>query len=107
MTWLIWITFVTAALLEVGGDATVRLGLRGHKPLLIVLGCFLLATYGILVNTVRWDFSKLLGIYVACFAITSVFWGRFVFRENVSPAVWLGVVLIAAGGLLIQFEPKF
>ena len=53
---------VTAALLEVGGDA--GLGLRGSRPALILLGMLLLAAYGVAVNQVRWDFARLLGVYV-------------------------------------------
>jgi len=34
---------VVAALLEVGGDAIIRRGLRSHKPALILVGCATLA----------------------------------------------------------------
>ena len=106
-TWLIWIVFIAAALLEVGGDAVVRSGLRGGQPLLIALGCALLGAYGVMVNTVKWDFSRMLGVYVAVFAVISVCWGRFVFREEVPPMVWVGLAVIVAGGLIIQFAAKF
>ena len=86
MSWLITVIFLAAALLEVGGDAVVRSGLRGNQPLIVALGCLLLGAYGVMVNLVRWDFSRLLGVYVAVFAVISVCWGRFVFREDV-PAV--------------------
>ena len=107
MTWLITVIFLAAALLEVGGDAVVRSGLRGSQPLIVALGCLLLGAYGVMVNLVRWDFSRLIGVYVAVFAVTSVCWGRFVFHENVPAVVWLGLVLIVAGGLLIQSGMKF
>ena len=107
MTWIIPLILIAAALLEVGGDAVVRSGLRGSHPLIVALGCLLLAAYGVMVNLVRWDFSRLLGVYVAVFAVVSVCWGRFVFRENVPAMVWLGLGLIVAGGLLIQSGTKF
>lgn len=107
MTSLITVIFIAAALLEVGGDAVVRAGLRGSQPLIVVAGCLLLGAYGVMVNLVRWDFSQLLGVYVAVFAVISVCWGRFVFHENVPTLVWLGLTLIVAGGLLIQFGTKF
>ena len=94
--------FVAAALLEVGGDAVVRLGLRGRKWPLILGGCLMLAAYGLVVNLVRWDFSKLLGAYVAVFALASVLAGRFWFREAVPPSTWVGLGLILLGGLVIQ-----
>ena len=98
-----WLVFLTAALLEVAGDAVIRKGLRGGGWALILGGCFLLAGYGIVVNLVKWDFSKLLGVYVAVFALVSVTVGRFVFGEPVPLTTWAGVEIIVLGGLLIQF----
>ena len=69
----------------------------------IVAGGLMLAAYGLLVNTVRWDFSKLLGVYVAVFALVSVLCGRFVFGEEVPLATWLGLAIIVIGGMVIQF----
>jgi small multidrug resistance family-3 protein len=53
---------LTAAFLEVGGDAVIRLGLRGSRPALVGFGMALLALYGVAVNQVRWDFGRLLGV---------------------------------------------
>lgn len=98
-----WLVFLGAALLEVGGDAVVRRGLRGANVIVIVAGGLMLAGYGLLVNTVRWDFSRLLGVYVAVFALVSVMCGRFVFGESVPNSTWAGLAIIMAGGLVIQF----
>jgi small multidrug resistance family-3 protein len=98
----IGLVFVAAALLEVIGDAVVRHGLRGRSVLWIVLGSSALALYGLMVNSVPWDFSKLMGVYVGFFAATSVLIGRFAFRENVPVTTWLGLALIIGGGLCIQ-----
>ncbi len=94
--------FVAAALLEVGGDAVVRQGLRGQKGLVVLAGCSTLAAYGLVVNLVKWDFSRLLGAYVAVFALVSVLVGRFWFREAVPTSTWVGLGLILLGGLVIQ-----
>jgi small multidrug resistance family-3 protein len=94
--------FVAAALLEVGGDAVIRQGLRGQKWPLILGGCLMLAVYGVVVNLVKWDFSKLLGVYVAVFALVSVLAGRFWFREAVATSTWVGLAIIVLGGLVIQ-----
>ena len=59
-----------------------------------------------LVNQVRWDFSRLLGVYVGAFALVSVLCGRLLFRESVPPTTWVALLLIIAGGLVIQFGPK-
>jgi len=92
--------------LEVGGDAVVRKGLRSGSLAIIALGCVMLGSYGVVVNSVTWDFSKLLGVYVAFFALLSVLYGRFLFDENVPVSTWAGCSLIVAGGLLIQFGQK-
>lgn len=98
-----WLIFTVAALLEVGGDAVVRRGLRGRSSVWLWLGCAILADYGLVVNSVKWDFSKLLGVYVGFFAVVSVLIGRFVLRETVPLTTWCGLALIVLGGLLIQF----
>ena len=74
--------------------------------MIIVIGCLLLGSYGVIVNLVKWDFSRLLGVYVAVFAVVSVCWGKFIFHESVPPVVWVGLGLIVVGGLLIQFGVK-
>ncbi len=94
--------FVAAALLEVGGDAVVRQGLRGRSLTLVAVGGLMLATYGVVVNLVKWDFSRLLGAYVAVFALVSVLIGRIWFREAVPASTWIGLGLILLGGLVIQ-----
>jgi len=106
VTPLAWLIFVGAALLEVGGDAVVRKGLRGSSPMMILFGGAMLAFYGVVVNTVKWDFSRLLGVYVAVFALISVLFGRFVFKEDVPVATWAGLAVIIAGGMIIQFGDK-
>jgi drug/metabolite transporter superfamily protein YnfA len=102
MMYCAWFIFIAAALLEVGGDAVIRKGLRGNSLAVIVIGCVMLGCYGVVVNTVRWDFSKLLGVYVAIFAIVSVLFGRLVFRENIPVSTWIGLIVII-GAMIIQF----
>ena len=98
-----WMVFVAAAVLEVGGDAVVRRGLRSRGVGLILLGGAVLAGYGVVVNSVKWDFSKLLGVYVGFFAAVSIAVGRCFFREAIPATTWLGLALIILGGLVIQF----
>ena len=106
MNYLAWMVFMGAAILEVGGDAIVRKGLRGRILLVVLAGCCVLGAYGVVVNIVKWDFSKLLGVYVAVFAMVSVLFGRFAFKESIPGATWLGLLLIVAGGVVIQFGSK-
>ncbi len=102
MPFVAWLIFIVAAILEVGGDALIRQGLRGDRLAIIVIGCLTLGGYGLVVNMVKWDFAKLLGVYVALFAVVSVCVGRFVFKEHVPLATWLGLSLIIVGALVIQ-----
>jgi len=103
MTPVAWLTFIGAAILEVGGDAMIRKGLQKTSFAFIISGVVVLGCYGLVVNIVKWDFSKLLGVYVAVFALISVLFGLFVFKENVPGSTWVGLVLIVMGGMVIQF----
>jgi drug/metabolite transporter superfamily protein YnfA len=106
MTYFAWFVFIAAAILEVGGDAVVRKGLRGSGVLVILMGAAMLGLYGVVVNTVKWDFSRLLGVYVAVFALISILFGRFVFDENIPGSTWIGLSVIICGGMIIQFGDK-
>jgi len=100
---LAWLIFIVAAALEVSGDALIRKGLEGNGLALIGVGCLALSCYGLIVNLVKWDFSKLLGVYVGVFALLSVLTGRVVLDEDVPISTWLGLGFILVGGLVIQF----
>jgi small multidrug resistance family-3 protein len=100
---LAWLIFVAAATLEVGGDAIVRRGLRGSGWVFLVVGCAMLAGYGLVVNLVKWDFSQMLGVYVAVFALVSILAGHFIFGEQIPATTWIGLGIIVLGGLVIQF----
>jgi drug/metabolite transporter superfamily protein YnfA len=101
-----WLIFFGAAALEVSGDAVIRKGLHGGGWAFIAGGCLLLAGYGLIVNLVKWDFSKLLGVYVGVFALVSVLAGKLIFGETIPLTTWAGVGIIALGGLVIQFGSK-
>ena len=88
---------LAAALLEVGGDAIIRRGLRGRGLLLVVSGVLVLGAYGLLINLLELDFSKLLGAYVGFFAMTSVLFGRLVFGERIPRTTWTGLAIVLVG----------
>jgi small multidrug resistance family-3 protein len=102
-----FLVLLAAAAFEVAGDAVVRRGLRGGGLLVVALGFIMLGAYGIVVNQVPWDFSRLLGVYVAVFAVVAVLTGRLVFAETIPATTWAGLAVVVAGGLLIQFGPQF
>jgi drug/metabolite transporter superfamily protein YnfA len=95
--------FVAAAVLEVGGDAVIRTGLRGHRPWVLLGGFVILGSYGVVVNLLPLDFSRLLGVYVGVFAVVSVLVGKVVFGDQLPTSTWLGVGVILVGSLIVQF----
>jgi drug/metabolite transporter superfamily protein YnfA len=94
---------VLAALFEVGGDALIRAGLRGKGLLFIAIGFCILGSYGLVLNQVPIDFSKLLGAYVGLFALVSVLWGMLLFKESIPLSTWLGLSVVLLGSAIIQW----
>jgi small multidrug resistance family-3 protein len=96
---------VAAALIEVGGDASMRIGLRG-QAWGYALGTILLAAYGLLVNQPAWQFGRLLGLYIVVFFVVSqaLAWG--IFGERPSGGLIVGGSLIVTGGLIIQLTSR-
>ena len=93
---------VIAAVLEVGGDALIRRGLRGGGLALVALGFVVLGSYGVVVNLLNMDFSSLLGAYVGVFALVSVLAGRLLFGDRVASTTWIGLGIVLLGSLVIQ-----
>jgi small multidrug resistance family-3 protein len=65
-------------------------------------GAASLAAYGLVVNAPRWDFGKLLGVYVVLFFLVAqvVAWVRF--GQAPTLPVVFGGTLIVAGGVIIS-----
>ena len=103
---LAWLVLLVAALFEVGGDALIRSGLRGRGLIFIAAGFVILGSYGLVLNQLDIDFGKLLGAYVGLFALVSVFFGRFVYREQVAGSTWLGLAIVLVGSLVIQLGSR-
>lgn len=100
-------TLILAAALEVGGDALVRHGLRGAnatggRMFAFVLGACVLFVYSLLVNIPKWDFGRLMGVYIALFFIVSQVVAVIVFKEAVRMPTLVGGALIVAGGLVLS-----
>jgi len=93
---------LAAAVFEVAGDALIRHGLTRKAAAYIVIGFLVLGSYGVIVNLVNLDFSRLLGAYVGWFALVSVVAGRLFFGGTSSPSLWVGLGLVLAGSLVIQ-----
>ena len=96
-----------AALLEAGGDALIRAGLKTQGSLLraglFLLGGLVLFAYGWVVNAPPWDFGQLLGLYVVFFFIAAQLISWLVFAQPPNAIFLLGGALIVSGGLVIAF----
>ena len=91
---------ILAAALEVGGDALVRIGLRGPAYWMAAGGLVLFA-YGVLVNLSGLDFNRLMGIYIAVFFVVSQVISFLFFKQIPDDRILLGGGFIVTGGLLI------
>jgi small multidrug resistance family-3 protein len=96
-------TLAVAATLEVCGDAVIRTGLRTRGIALVITGFAALGSYGVLVNLLPIDFSKLIGTYVAFFAMASLAIGRLLFGDVLPWSTWLGAAFIVLGSSIIQW----
>jgi small multidrug resistance family-3 protein len=101
-----FVLLIFAAVLEVAGDALCRAGLRGGRGGLLILGGVVLWLYGITVNAPGWNFGRLLGVYIAVFFVVSQVVAVCVFREPISPPMFIGGALIVASGLVLSCWPN-
>src|SRR5436305_1767761 len=92
---------ILAAVLEVGGDALVRWGLKGGRWYGLALGAAVLFAYGLGVNLPKWDFGRLMGVYIAVFFVVAQVVAVLFFKERVPLPTIVGGALIVAGGILI------
>ncbi len=96
-----------AAFLEAYGDSCFQAGFYRStgqaRVAAVVTGVVVLGIYGSVVNAPRWDFGRLIGVYVACFFLVAQILNRLRFGHAPTPPVYAGGSLILAGGLLMAF----
>jgi small multidrug resistance family-3 protein len=94
-----------AASLEALGDSYFQTGVhrsQGWARLAaFVAGAAVLAAYGLVVNTPRWDFGRLIGVYVAVFFLMAQVLNRVRFGQTPGAPVYAGGALIVAGSLVM------
>jgi drug/metabolite transporter superfamily protein YnfA len=99
------LTLLFAAILEAGGDALVRHGLRqspgGLRWCSFAAGSVVLFAYGITVNAPGWDFGRLLGLYVVFFFVVAQVMSWVFFHQPPSGSTMIGGALILAGGIVL------
>jgi drug/metabolite transporter superfamily protein YnfA len=98
---------VVAAFFEAFGDSLFQTGLYRASGAARVLsfagGVSVLALYGLVVNVPRWDFGKLLGVYVVLFFLMAQILAEVRFNQSPTPPILLGGSFIVIGGLVITF----
>ncbi|HXB68695.1 MAG TPA: hypothetical protein VNY05_10645 [Candidatus Acidoferrales bacterium] len=96
-----------AAVLEAGGDALVRKGL--HAPAaarvaLFLAGAAVLFAYACMVNAPKWDFGRLLGLYVVFFFVVAQLINWLVFGITPGAGMLAGGACIVLGGAIIAMK---
>ena len=98
---------LTATILEVNGDALVRIAIYEHvglvRIMLAVAGAALLFGYGLTVNLAPLEFGQLAGLYIATLFIVWQIINLLVFRTIPSLPIVVGGTLMVAGGLIVTF----
>ena len=100
---------IAATVLEVSGDAIVRIALHNHAGLtairigLFVLGAALLFGYGTFLNLAPLEFRDVVGLYIAILFVVWQTINYFAFGQLPSPPVLAGGALIVIGGLIVSF----
>jgi small multidrug resistance family-3 protein len=102
-----FVALILAAFLEVYGDSFFQVSFFRSTGLgrltAFASGVAVLALYGSVVNVPRWDFGKLLGVYVALFFVVAQIVAKIRFGQSPTTPIYAGGGLIVAGGMLIAF----
>ena len=96
---------LAATVLEVSGDAIVRLAMYNHvgviRVVMLLVGAVFLLGYGTFVNIAPVDFGRIAGLYIATLFVIWQIISFLVFRTAPPLPVWVGGALVIAGGAII------
>jgi small multidrug resistance family-3 protein len=97
-----------AAFLEAYGDSCFQSALYRasgmSRVLAFVGGAASLVAYGLIVNGPRWEFGKLLGVYVVLFFCLAQIIARVKFGQAPTLPILMGGALICLGGVIISIS---
>jgi len=100
---------VAATLLEVSGDAIIRIALYDHAGLtalrlaLFALGAGLVFGYGTLLNLAPLEFREVVGLYIATLFIMWQVINFAFFRTLPTVPILTGGAMIVVGGAIVSF----
>jgi hypothetical protein len=96
-----------ATILEVSGDAIVRMGIYNHVGAVRLVwflgGAILLFGYGLTVNLAPLEFGQLVGLYIATLFVVWQVINYIAFRTPPTMPIMLGGTLIIIGGAITTF----
>jgi hypothetical protein len=101
------VLLICATVLEVSGDAVLRLGLYDHagvaRVALFVAAACLLFGYGFFLNLAPLEFGRVVGLYIATLFIVWQIINFIAFRSVPTLPILVGGALVIAGGAVISF----
>jgi hypothetical protein len=101
------VLLLAATILEVSGDAVLRMGIYNHAGLvrlgLFLVGATLLCGYGTFLNLAPLEFGQVVGLYLATLFIVWQVINFLAFRALPTLPIVLGGSLVVAGGAIITF----
>ncbi len=103
---------IAATVVEVSGDAVVRIALYNHPGLtaarigLFLLGAALVFGYSTFLNLAPLEFREVVGLYIATLFIVWQIVNFAFFRTLPTVPILIGGALIVAGGAVVSFWHK-
>ena len=101
------VLLLIATVLEVSGDAIVRMAIYHHVGLirigLFIAGAALLLGYGSFLNLAPVEFGKVVGLYIATLFVVWQIISFIAFRSLPTLPILAGGALVIAGGAIITF----
>ncbi len=101
------VLLVIATVLEVSGDAIVRMAIFQHagaaRAGFFLAGAVLLFGYGCFLNLAPLEFGRVVGLYIATLFVVWQFINFFAFKTLPTLPILAGGTLIIAGGAVISF----
>jgi hypothetical protein len=100
---------IVATIVEVSGDAVVRIALYNHAGLtaarigLFVLGAALVFAYATFLNLAPLEFGEVVGLYIATLFIVWQAINFVFFRSLPTLPILVGGALIVTGGAIVSF----
>lgn len=101
------ILLLIATMLEVSGDAMIRVGIYEHAGSirlgLFLAGAALLFGYGYSLNIAPIQFGRIVGLYIATLFVVWQVINAVVFRSSPTIPILVGGTLIIVGGAVVTF----